>query len=134
MRPPANRPRHLRRRGAEDFSDEDLRNGLLPRKAARIAAKLKAIFPHLDTTPEFAWTGSFGTTTTGLPYLGALPGKDRIFAVLGYGGNGITFSQIASEVVSTAILRREDTDAKLFAFGRTGLAGRIADIAGRLAG
>ena len=118
----------------EDFSDEARRNDLLPAKAARIAAKLKALFPRLDTTPEFAWTGSFGTTTTGLPYMGAITGHPRVFAALGYGGNGITFSQIASELISTAIAGDKDTDASLFAFGRTGPVRKIADLAGRLIG
>jgi len=36
--------------------------------------------------------------------------------VMGYGGNGIVFSQIASEIVSTSIAGAEDADADLFAF------------------
>ncbi len=118
----------------EDFSDEDKRNALLPEKSVRIAEKLAKLMPQLDTTPDFTWTGSFGTTATGLPYIGALPGKTNVHAVLGYGGNGITFSQIASEVVGTAIAGGEDSDAALFAFGRTGMRRRIADVAGRLIG
>jgi glycine/D-amino acid oxidase-like deaminating enzyme len=35
---------------------------------------------------------------------------------MGYGGNGITFSQIASEMVSSAIGGLEDIDTELFAF------------------
>lgn len=118
----------------EDFSDEDKRNALLPKKAARIAKKLKALFPQLDTAPEYSWAGSFGTTTTGLPYMGAITGHPRVFAAQGYGGNGITFSQIASELISTAIAGKEDTDASLFAFGRAGLIRKIVDLAGRVVG
>jgi glycine/D-amino acid oxidase-like deaminating enzyme len=33
---------------------------------------------------------------------------------MGYGGNGITFSQIASEVVATALTGGRDRDAALF--------------------
>lgn len=102
----------------EDFTDEAARDASLGEKSARIAAKLKVMFPQLDTTPEFAWTGSFGTTATGLPYIGAIPRHARIQAVMGYGGNGITFSQIASEIVASSLDGREDTDAKLFAFDR----------------
>ena len=122
----------------EDFTDEDRRDALTADKSARIAEKLGRLFPHLDTRPEFAWTGSFGTTTTGLPYIGALPRHPRIHAVMGYGGNGITFSQIASEIVSSAIDGVDDADAKLFAFGsRTGaqdrrLAGAITADADRM--
>ncbi|TGV42625.1 FAD-binding oxidoreductase, partial [Mesorhizobium sp. M2D.F.Ca.ET.160.01.1.1] len=40
----------------------------------------------------------------------------RIHAVMGYGGNGIVFSQIASEIVSATIAGADDVDADLFAF------------------
>lgn len=100
----------------EDFVDEARRDELISDKSARIAEKLGRIFPHLDTRPEFAWTGSFGTTTTGLPYIGAIPSHPRIHAVMGYSGNGITFSQIASEIVSASINGLDDMDARLFSF------------------
>ena len=67
---------------------------------------------------EFAWAGSFGTTKTGLPYIGKVPRHPRIHAVMGYGGNGITFSQIASEIVTSAITGDDDSDYGLFAFNR----------------
>ncbi|MCZ8544388.1 FAD-binding oxidoreductase [Mesorhizobium qingshengii] len=102
----------------EDFVDETRRDRLIAEKSARISEKLGRLFPHLDVRPEFAWAGSFGTTTTGLPYIGAIPRHPRIHAVMGYGGNGITFSQIASEIVSASINGLEDTDARLFAFNR----------------
>lgn len=94
------------------------RDELIGDKSARIAAKLGLMFPHLDVRPEFAWAGSFGITTSGLPYIGAIPRHPRIHAVLGYGGNGITFSRIAAEIVSASIDGLEDTDASLFAFNR----------------
>jgi glycine/D-amino acid oxidase-like deaminating enzyme len=102
----------------EEFSDEETRDKLLAHKAMRISEKLSKLMPRIDSTPEFSWTGSFGTTTTGLPYIGAIPRHPRIFAVMGYGGNGITFSQIASEVVSASLENLDDMDAGLFAFNR----------------
>jgi glycine/D-amino acid oxidase-like deaminating enzyme len=35
-------------------------------------------------------------------------------AVMGYGGNGITFSRIAAELVATELAGREDADADLY--------------------
>jgi glycine/D-amino acid oxidase-like deaminating enzyme len=99
----------------EDFSDEERRDELIARKSARISAKLGRLFPGLDTEPEYVWAGAFGTTSTGLPYIGALPGHPRIHAVMGYGGNGITYAQIASELVATALDGGEDADADLYA-------------------
>lgn len=99
----------------EDFTDSDRRDALIPQKTAAIAAKLKKLLPSVDAAPEFAWAGSFGSSGTGLPLIGKLPRHARIFAVMGYGGNGITYSQIASEVVSSAIAGGRDCDKDLYA-------------------
>jgi glycine/D-amino acid oxidase-like deaminating enzyme len=102
----------------EDFSDETARDAAMPGKADTIARKLGRLLPRLETKPQFVWTGSFGTTSTGLPIIGRIPGKGAIYAVLGYGGNGITFSQIASELVGAELAGKRYSDADLFAFGR----------------
>ncbi|TRD04904.1 FAD-binding oxidoreductase [Mesorhizobium sp. WSM4303] len=103
----------------EEFTDEARRDALIADKTKRLAKKLHRLLPRLDVRPEFAWTGSFGTASTGMPYIGALPRHPRIHAVMGYGGNGITFSQIASEIVASAIGGVEDADAELFSFSRS---------------
>ena len=102
----------------EDFTDEVRRDMLTAEKSERIAHKLKVLLPKLDTTPEFSWAGSFGTTATGLPHIGKLVRHPRIHAVMGYGGNGITYSRIAAEIVSATISGSEDSDADLFGFQR----------------
>ena len=99
----------------EEFSDEETRDALIPRKIAAIRRKVEKLLPVLDTTPEFTWAGCFGASATGLPAIGAIPGAARCFAVLGYGGNGITFSAIAAQVIQRAILGIADPDADLFA-------------------
>lgn len=102
----------------EEFSDEERRDALIGRKSTKLSRKLARLFPQLDPEPQFAWAGSFGTTTTGLPYIGRVPRHPRVHAVMGYGGNGITYSQIASELVASALGGRDDSDADLFAFRR----------------
>lgn len=103
--------------GGEDaeFEDEARRDALLPEKTRRIAAKLGKLLPAIDAAPEFAWAGSFGNTTTGLPLIGPLPGKPRLFALMGYGGNGITFSRIAAELILSHLNGLKDADAEIFA-------------------
>ncbi|MBP7608467.1 MAG: FAD-binding oxidoreductase [Steroidobacteraceae bacterium] len=102
----------------EEFSDEKKRDALIPSKIAAIRGKLKLLLPALDTTPDFAWAGCFGASASGLPAIGAIPGAARCFAVMGYGGNGITFSVIAAQIIQRAILGLPDPDAELFALPR----------------
>ncbi|AEQ50997.1 NAD(P)/FAD-dependent oxidoreductase [Pelagibacterium halotolerans] len=104
--------------GGEDagFEDEEKRDALLAEKTARISRKLAKLLPAIDPEPQYAWAGSFGNTTTGLPLIGPVPHRPRIFALMGYGGNGITFSRIAAELISTALAGRIDADADIFAF------------------
>jgi glycine/D-amino acid oxidase-like deaminating enzyme len=100
----------------EEFSDDDARDALIPAKSAAIARKLQRLLPDLDTTPDFAWAGAFGSTATGLPSIGAVPGMANCYAVLGFGGNGITYSRIAADIVAADIAGRPDPDADLYAF------------------
>jgi glycine/D-amino acid oxidase-like deaminating enzyme len=100
----------------EEFSDDEKRDALLPNKILAIKRKLKKLLPALNAEPKFAWTGCFGASSTGLPAIGAIPGAARCFAVMGYGGNGITFSAIAAQLIQRAIMGVPDPDADLFAF------------------
>jgi glycine/D-amino acid oxidase-like deaminating enzyme len=100
----------------EDFADEEKRDALIGRKAAAIGRKLKRMLPALDVTPQYQWAGSFGTTATGLPLIGAVPRKPHCWAILGFGGNGITYSRIAADIVSAALAGRSDPDADLYRF------------------
>jgi glycine/D-amino acid oxidase-like deaminating enzyme len=104
--------------GGEDaeFADAEHRDALLNEKAKTLEKKLAMMLPKVDPRPEFAWTASFGQSNTGLPSIGPIPGHSRCYAVLGYGGNGITYSMLAAQLVSAAIGGRHDPDAKLFAF------------------
>jgi glycine/D-amino acid oxidase-like deaminating enzyme len=104
--------------GGEDekHTSEDERNALLKQKTRVLERKLKTMFPHLDTKADYAWTGSFGSSTTGLPSIGSIPGMNRCMAVMAYGGNGIVFSRIAAEIIATQLRGGRDPDALLFAF------------------
>jgi glycine/D-amino acid oxidase-like deaminating enzyme len=74
--------------------------------------------PWVDWTPDFTWAGSFGQSTTGLPAIGAVPDMPGCYAALGYGGNGITFSMIAAQMISRALLGLADPDADIFGFAQ----------------
>jgi glycine/D-amino acid oxidase-like deaminating enzyme len=100
----------------EDFSNEAARDALTGRKIAALGRKLQALFPALDARAEFAWAGSFGDSRTGLPAIGRLRGKPSCFAVLGFGGNGVTFAMIAAQLLRGYLRGPRDRDSDLFAF------------------
>jgi len=102
----------------EPFADPERRDALIPAKAAQLAQRFEQMFPTIPFDPDCAWAGTFGETKDGLPYIGATPDFPLGFFALGYGGNGITFSLIAAEILRDQFLGRPNPDARLFRFGR----------------
>lgn len=102
----------------EDFHDPAKRDKLIQRKTKQLADDVNKLFPHLDFKPEFSWTGTFGSTKDGLPYIGEHPKLLNGYFALGFGGNGITFSLIAAEIITDLILGKDNNDVELFRFGR----------------
>jgi glycine/D-amino acid oxidase-like deaminating enzyme len=97
----------------EDFSDETKRDRRLSGKAKVLSRKLQRLLPQVDADFQFCWTGSLGQTSTGLPKIGPIPGKSRCWVALGYGGNGITHAEIASDIIVGALTGHPDVDADL---------------------
>jgi glycine/D-amino acid oxidase-like deaminating enzyme len=69
-----------------------LRDRLIPVKSRLLARKLTALWPAASIDIECRWSGTFDTTSDGLPLIGPVPGAKGVYAAYGYGGNGITFS------------------------------------------
>lgn len=86
----------------------------LKRKCEILSAKLRTLIPELAFEIDYTWAGAFGERTTGLPLIGPAEGMPHCWAVMGFGGNGITYSVIASEVVSAGIRGETDPDADLY--------------------
>ena len=91
---------------------------ILPSKSKSLQKRFKQLFSHLDFKIDFQWAGAFSTTKDGLPYIGALSGKENIYYALGYGGNGITFSVIAGQIICNSIIGNKTPDIQLFSFNR----------------
>ena len=104
--------------GGEDEKLDDAveRDALIPAKIEALRRKISCVLPNIDTTPEFRWAGSFAETETGLPLIGKIPGHESCWAVLGFGGNGTTFSRIAADIIRSALSGGQDLIAELFAF------------------
>lgn len=86
----------------------------LKRKCEILSDKLKALLPDIDFQIDYAWAGAFGESATGLPLIGPIEDMPHSWAVMGFGGNGITYSVIASEVVSAGVRGEADPDADLY--------------------
>jgi len=104
--------------GGEDaeISDPAKRDQLTQAKATRIAAKLGRLMPAINSKPDYTWAGTFASNSTGMPTIGAVPRYPRCYAVMGYGGNGITFSMLASQLITAAICGTAAPEARLFGF------------------
>lgn len=85
-------------------------------KADRIARKLQDLCGIQIGQPAYVWAAPFGNTSDGLPIIDRVPGLRRAHAVMGFGGNGITFSMIAAQVVAARINGGDDPDGDIFAF------------------
>lgn len=100
----------------EDAADSNADPKRLARKAARIAAKLRDLTGIEIGQPAYAWSAPFSVTDDGLPIVDTVPGYSRIFSVMGFGGNGITFSTIAAQIVAARIRGDRDPDQDLFCY------------------
>lgn len=102
----------------EEFVNAKRRDALLGRKTQRLEAKLRKLLPDYDFRTDFAWAGTFGTTKDGLPYIGTHPDFPKAYFVLGFGGNGITFSVIGMDMLEAFLKGRKHPLSPYFRFGR----------------
>jgi glycine/D-amino acid oxidase-like deaminating enzyme len=107
--------------GGEDergLVDSDEREALTPSKIERLQHKLGTLFPGVDRTVDYAWSGAFGETQDGLPLIGPVPGHPSVYAAYGYGGNGITFSFLAAHMLARLMSGRHERWDERFALDR----------------
>lgn len=101
----------------EEFSNPAKRDKALKKKQLQLVADIQKLFPELNFQLDFAWAGTFAKTLDGLPYIGSFDQK-RVLYAMGYGGNGITFSQIAAEILSDQISGIKNERSSLYSFER----------------
>lgn len=107
--------------GGEDSTrqtDPDARDALIPQKSQALAEKLAALWPRASVDIAYRWAGTFDTTPDGLPLIGPVPGHPGIFAAYGYGGNGITFSYLAAQLIGGLIAGKSSPLLREFAIDR----------------
>jgi glycine/D-amino acid oxidase-like deaminating enzyme len=86
--------------GDDDTIDPQARDAKSEAKEAFLVESLSRLWPAADPTIAYSWSGAFGETEDGLPLIGPVPGYPRLLAAYGYGGNGITFSFMASRILA----------------------------------
>ncbi|MBJ7879948.1 FAD-binding oxidoreductase [Gelidibacter salicanalis] len=102
----------------EDFVNADKRDALLKKKSAKLEKVVEKILPKYNFRVDFGWAGTFGETKDGLPYIGKHPEFKNAYFVLGFGGNGITFSAIGMDMVSAMLKDQPHELSEYFKFGR----------------
>ena len=116
------------------FKNAAARDLLLPRQVSKLREQYEDLMGAGLPPVAQAWAGSFAETRDGLPYIGCVPGMDpRLQFALCYGGNGITYSVHAGDIIRAGIEGREHALDTVFGFGRPGTelsAGRQTGVAG----
>lgn len=102
----------------EEFVNPGKRDKLISKKSRKLQQKLKRIFPDADFRRDFSWAGTFGETKDGLPYIGEHPDFKNSYFLLGFGGNGITFSILGRKVISDMLRGKKHPLEKYFRFRR----------------
>ena len=102
----------------EMFFSPAKRDKLIAAKAKKLRADFNKLFPHIPFNTEFSWCGTYGSTKDGLPYIGEHKKFPNSYFSLGFGGNGITFSQVAGEMIAAMIKGKKNKDAPIFSFER----------------
>jgi glycine/D-amino acid oxidase-like deaminating enzyme len=105
---------------SEDVIEPEARDRAIPEKSRRLTEKLAALWPIADRDIEFCWAGTFDTTSDGLPLIGPVPGAPGVYAAYGYGGNGITFSFLAAQLIGDLIAGSRSPLLDDFALDRDG--------------
>jgi glycine/D-amino acid oxidase-like deaminating enzyme len=100
------------------FTNPDQRDMLIDQKDADLMNMFKTALPDMSMTPDFSWAGTFGITKDSMPYIGSHPEHHNSFFVLGYGGNGITFSLMGMKMLSDNLAGRKNRFNEYFKFKR----------------
>lgn len=100
------------------WSDPAKRDRLLSAKARGLEKDFLKLFPSIQFKTDFKWAGTFASTKDGLPYIGSIRQRPNTWFALGFGGNGITFSVIAAQVIRDLLKEKKSNESKIFSFDR----------------
>lgn len=87
-------------------------------KAALLQQAFNKRKPGIPFVADMSWAGAFSVTKDGLPYIGSIRQMPRTYFALGFGGNGITFSAIAADIISRKLQGKKHPGEDIFSFDR----------------
>jgi glycine/D-amino acid oxidase-like deaminating enzyme len=102
----------------ESFVNVKTMHACMDKKSSLLEKDFLKTFPGQTIKKEFAWSGIFGKTKDSLPYIGNYSKTPNTYYALGFGGNGITFSLVAAEIITDLLLGKKNKDAGIFSFNR----------------
>ncbi|MCV9927253.1 FAD-binding oxidoreductase [Flavobacterium sp. LS1R49] len=104
--------------GDDEFQNPERRDKSLHTKEAYLLKQFQKCFPDINLKLDYSWAGTFGETQDALPYLGKPNPKKKEHYVLGFGGNGITFSVMAMDSIIASLNNSDHPDLKFYKFNR----------------
>jgi glycine/D-amino acid oxidase-like deaminating enzyme len=104
--------------GDERFKNASARDALLDKKWEFLSNKFQQNFPSIAFRPDYIWAGTFGETEDGLPYIGRPKPAINEHYVLGFGGNGITYSVMAMDAINDSLNSRPHPFLDYYRFER----------------
>jgi glycine/D-amino acid oxidase-like deaminating enzyme len=102
----------------DDFYNPDKRDARIAYKSKQLLKAFSRKFPGIPFLPDFKWAGTFASTKDGLPYIGSIRQRPNTSFALGFGGNGITFSLVAAELLRNQLKGKPDKELNIFSFNR----------------
>ena len=102
----------------EEFKNPDRRDALIEKKERDLVVRFREQMPDAQFIADFSWAGTFGATRDSLPYIGSHTDFKNSYFLLGFGGNGITFSVMGMEILSDALGGRQNKFLEYFKFKR----------------
>ena len=105
----------------EPWAEEHRSRPRYEEKTRTLFERARRMFPRLRLDIAYSWAGTFATTDDGLPFIGAVDECPGMWFALGYGGNGLTFSVIAANILTAMYRGERPPEAELFSFNRPGV-------------
>lgn len=88
-------------------------------KYLKLEKKLKSMFSDIkDIEVEYRFSGIFGETKDGLPYIGEYKSFPNCYFCLGYGSNGILYAVLGAKLILDLYMGKRNEEIELFSFDR----------------